>query len=48
MAGIIKDEQYHKPERGFAAGYELETLPDALQNFALRQAGGWKRICARH
>ena len=27
MAGIIMDESRHDPKRGFAAGYELETLP---------------------
>ena len=48
MAGIIRDEQYHKPDRGFAAGYELETLPDALQNFAaFAKPGGWGREYAR-
>jgi choline dehydrogenase-like flavoprotein len=26
MAGIIQDEAGHKPERGFAGGYEFETL----------------------
>lgn len=43
MAGIIKDEQYHKPERGFAAGYELETLPAfGLSGFvSYAKPGGW-------
>ncbi len=27
MAGIVKDEARHDPKRGFAAGYEMETLP---------------------
>ncbi len=27
MAGIVKDEQRHDPKRGFAGGYEMETLP---------------------
>jgi choline dehydrogenase-like flavoprotein len=27
MAGIIKDESRHDPSRGFAGGYEMETLP---------------------
>jgi hypothetical protein len=27
MAGIIKDESRHDPSRGFACGYEMETLP---------------------
>ena len=26
MAGIIRDESGHRPERGFAGGYEMETL----------------------
>lgn len=26
MAGIVMDESVHKPSRGFAGGYELETL----------------------
>jgi choline dehydrogenase-like flavoprotein len=49
MAGIIKDEQYHKPEREFAAGYELETLPAfGLPGFAAyAKPGGWGRDYAR-
>jgi choline dehydrogenase-like flavoprotein len=49
MAGIIKDEQYHKPERGFAAGYELETLPAfGLPGFpAYAKPGGWGRAYAK-
>ena len=27
MAGIIKDKSRHDPSRGFAGGYEMETLP---------------------
>jgi len=30
MAGIITDESHHKPERGFAGGYELETVSVGL------------------
>src|SRR3954451_15749511 len=26
MAGVIQDEAHHDPKRGFAGGYELETL----------------------
>jgi hypothetical protein len=26
MAGIIKDESRHDPSRGYAGGYEMETL----------------------
>ncbi len=49
MAGIIKDEQYHKPERGFVAGYELETLPAfGLPGFPTYvKPGGWGRAYAR-
>jgi choline dehydrogenase-like flavoprotein len=49
MAGIVKDEQYHKPERGFAAGYELETLPafgfPGFPSYA--KPGGWGREYAQ-
>lgn len=45
MAGIVKDEQIHKPERGFVAGYELETLPafgfPGFPSYA--KPGGWGR-----
>ena len=49
QAGIIRDEQYYKPERGFAAGYELETLPAlGLPGFpAYAKPGGWGREYAR-
>ncbi|NKC14573.1 MAG: GMC family oxidoreductase [Gammaproteobacteria bacterium] len=49
MAGIIRDEQIHQPERGFAAGYELETLPAfGMPGFALyAKPGGWGREYAR-
>jgi choline dehydrogenase-like flavoprotein len=49
MAGIIKDESYHKPERGFVAGYELETLPAfGFPGFAAyAKPGGWGRAYAR-
>ena len=45
MAGIIRDEQKHDPRRGFAAGYELETLPAfGLWGFATyAKPGGWGR-----
>ena len=45
MAGIIRDEQKHDPRRGFAAGYELETLPAfGLWGFAsYSKPGGWGR-----
>lgn len=49
MAGIIKDEEIHKPGRGFAGGYELETLPAfGLPGFpAYAKPGGWGREYAR-
>jgi choline dehydrogenase-like flavoprotein len=49
QAGIVRDEQYYKPERGFAAGYELETLPAlGLPGFpANAKPGGWGREYAR-
>jgi choline dehydrogenase-like flavoprotein len=40
QAGIILDEQYHKPERGFAGGYIIETIafdPWTVSNIV----GGW-------
>lgn len=40
QSGIIFDEQYHKPERGFAGGYLIETLSlDPLNVAAF--VGGW-------
>lgn len=42
QSGIVLDEQYHKPERGFAGGYIIETLsldPWNLSNIL----GGWGR-----
>jgi choline dehydrogenase-like flavoprotein len=40
QSGIILDEQYHKPERGFAGGYIIETL--ALDPWNVSNAvGGW-------
>ena len=48
MAGIVKDEQYHQPERGFAAGYKFEMFPSSLYNFASSaKPGGWGRQYAR-
>jgi len=42
MAGIIKDESIHKPERGFAGGYELETLALGLPFMAaFLNPGAW-------
>jgi choline dehydrogenase-like flavoprotein len=49
MAGIIKDEDGHNPSRGFAGGYELETLPAfGLPGFpAYAKPGGWGRDYAK-
>ncbi len=42
MAGIITDEGHHLPARGFAAGYELETVSVGLPFAAAFIApGGW-------
>lgn len=44
MAGIIQDESDHRPERGFAGGYELETLALGLPFMAaFLNPGGWGR-----
>ena len=42
MAGIITDESRHDPKRGFAAGYELETVSVGLPfAAAFIDPGGW-------
>lgn len=44
MAGIISDEIYHKPDRGFVGGYEMETIslgPSFLAAFF--NPGAWGR-----
>lgn len=44
MAGIIQDEARHDPSRGFAGGYELETLALGLPFMAaFLDPGGWGR-----
>ncbi|BAT60040.1 fructose dehydrogenase large subunit [Variibacter gotjawalensis] len=44
MAGIIRDEAKHDPKRGFAGGYELETLALGLPFMAaFLNPGGWGR-----
>jgi choline dehydrogenase-like flavoprotein len=40
QSGIILDEQYHKPERGFAGGYIIETLAVDPWNVS-NAVGGW-------
>jgi choline dehydrogenase-like flavoprotein len=45
QAGIVRDEEQHKPDRGFSGGYELETLPAVSPvEFALNVSpGAWGR-----
>ncbi|MGY2049018.1 GMC family oxidoreductase [Methylobacterium sp. JK268] len=44
MAGIIRDEARHDPSRGFAGGYEMETLSLGLPFMAaFLNPGGWGR-----
>jgi choline dehydrogenase-like flavoprotein len=48
MAGIIQDEAEHDPARGFAGGYELETLSLGLPFMAaFLDPGAWGRDFAR-
>ena len=49
MAGIIKDEARHDPSRGFAGGYEMETLPGfGLAGVATNTVpGAWGRDYAK-
>ncbi len=49
MAGIIKDESRHDPARGFAGGYEMETLPGfGLAGVAANMSpGAWGREYAK-
>ena len=42
MAGIIQDEAAHNPKRGFAGGYEMETLSLGIPFMAaFLNPGGW-------
>ena len=42
MAGIVQDEVEHNPKRGFAGGYELETISLGLPFYAaFLDPGGW-------
>src|SRR6478609_3744361 len=44
MAGIVRDEAHHDPKRGFAGGYELETLSLGLPFMAaFLNPGAWGR-----
>ncbi|GBD44151.1 Fructose dehydrogenase large subunit [bacterium HR40] len=48
MAGIVMDEAGHRPERGFAGGYELETLSLGLPFLAaFLDPGAWGRAFTR-
>lgn len=48
MAGIVTDESRHDPRRGFAAGYEIETIPAfGLPGYAnFLRPGAWGRAYA--
>ena len=45
MAGLVEDESVHNPKRGFAGGYEIETIPafgmPGYANFL--RPGAWGR-----
>ncbi len=44
MAGIVSDESFNDPKRGFVGGYELETLSLGLPFMAaFLNPGGWGR-----
>ena len=47
QAGFILDEQYHKPERGFAGGYLIETAAGDPGGFA-SFLGGWGESIAQY
>ena len=48
MAGIIQDEAIHEPKRGFAGGFELETISLGLPfTAAFLNPGAWGRDYAR-
>ena len=52
MAGCIKDERYHKPDREFVGGYYMETMHLGLSFLARNIAtssdfGGWGREYTR-
>jgi choline dehydrogenase-like flavoprotein len=47
QSGLLFDEQYHKPERGFAGGYLIETLAtDPVLIAAI--VGGWGESAAEY
>jgi len=48
MAGIIRDESVHNPDRGFVGGYEMETLSLGLPFMAaFLDPGAWGRDFAK-
>jgi choline dehydrogenase-like flavoprotein len=52
MAGCIKDERYHRPDREFVGGYYMQTVHVGLSFFAARLANnldlaGWGREYTR-
>ncbi len=48
MAGIVSDEVTHRPERGFAGGYEMETISLGLPFMAaFFNPGAWGRDFAQ-
>jgi choline dehydrogenase-like flavoprotein len=47
QTGLIFDEQYHKPERGFAGGYLIETAAGDPGGFAAF-LGGWGEPIAKY
>jgi choline dehydrogenase-like flavoprotein len=47
QSGLIMDEQYHQPERGFAGGYYIETSSTNPTNIAGGIAG-WGEQVAQH
>ncbi len=48
MAGIVQDEVEHRPERGFAGGYELETISLGVPFMAaFLDPGAWGRSFTR-
>ena len=45
-AGLILDEQYHKPERGFAGGYSIQALGGYPELVAVVLGGWGKEVAA--
>jgi len=47
QSGLLFDEQHHKPERGFAGGYLIETL-GVDPYLAAQSVGGWGESAAEY